>query len=181
MSPASSTLTPKRSIVTGPQAVKATEALRLQQKKDAKWPFSWMDAPPASKQDQTWGHITIPAAAATYTELFAYEVPDGMMFLPTDLFFVVSGTSWNAGDFLWSLDLNSPTSVSAPQSLPIDGYSAVPFALGSFEIPWMLPRAELNFLHSRDVLRMKVRNINLGAGQGSFNGLVKGYLVPSTE
>lgn len=173
-------MSPKRSLVYGPQALVAAESLRQQQTKDKKWPYSWIEAPPGSKQDQGFGYLAIPAAGVV-SEVMAYTVADGLSFYPTHVVFQVLGANWTAGDFLWTMDVNSPVGVSAPQSLPIDGYAAVPFPLGTLEIAWEIPRAERNLLHSRDVLRIKATNVGLGVGAGQFLGLVKGYLLASVE
>ena len=165
----------RHALVYGSDALRAAESLRQQKRKDAAWPYDWEYAPPGSKEDQVVNYVAVPAAGIL-TEVCEYSVADGLHFYPTDVALVLMGVAYSPGDFTWSLTINSPADVAAPQAFTMDGYASVPVSLGTLEIPWKLPRAERNLLHSRDVMRIVVSNVNLGAGGAFFVGVIKGYL-----
>lgn len=169
-----------RTLVYGPDAVRAASALRIQQSKDSLWPYDWEFGAPGSKHDQANDYAVVPAAN-TPTEVVAYQVADGLDFYPQSLVLALIGTSFAPGDFTWSLTVNSPVGVTAAQALPYDGFQNVPFPLGTLERPWDFAPGERNILRSRDVLRIVVNNLNLGQGSGAFVGVIRGRVIPAAR
>lgn len=173
-------MSPVKTLVSGPQALKAAESLRRARRKDDFWPYDWQFAPPGSKMDQATGFVAVPAQNIA-TQVVSYQVPDGMNFYPLGVVLTLIGANYAPGDFTWSLTINSPVGISAAQFLPYDGFQNVPFGLGTLEIPWALPRADRNILHARDTARIVVTVASAGLQQGSFAGVITGYVLDSEK
>lgn len=167
-------------IASGPDAMRATEALRRETARRDTWPYVHVYPPSNSIRRDPVGSVVCPAAAVQVT-ILTFTVPQGFWFYMNQLGLYFNSQTFNFGDFLFTVDKNVPLGGGAFQGVPLTDWQAMPFPWGSpFHGPLTLPRNEL--FAPNDVIRAKVTNVNLGAGAPNFFGAAfGGYLVPATE
>ena len=167
-------------IAAGPDSAKATEALRRAIARRDEWPFPHVYPPLNSIRRTPNGFVVCPAANVQDL-ILAFTVPQGYWFYLQQLGLFFSGSVFNFGDFLFSVDKNTPLGGGTFQGVPLTDLQNIPYPLGNLEVgPWTLPRAEL--FAPNDVIRAKVTNVNLGAGPPNyFAAWLGGYLLPTVE
>lgn len=159
-------------IATGPEAVKAANALRdLEARRDI-WPFPWVYPPESSIRRNPMAAIVSPAiGAVNIAVILAFTVPQGFKFemlgLTIGAFTTGGLPSGNPGDFTFSVDKNTPLgATTVVQGSPLADLQAVPFNLGnpySGEAWFHFGRSET--FAPNDTIRAKV--VNVGGGVGS--------------
>ena len=167
-------------LFTGRDAVRAADKLRALRSNQEMWPYVHIFAPPDSIPVHaiTLVPVAVPAPAAQALVL-QYKVPSGFSFIMTGIVQQYNGGTFTFGDGLWTVDRNTPLGGSNVQASPVQGLTALPTPIGSFQVtgPWMLPRAYE--FQPIDIVRSKFTNVSLAPGllvSGFF-----GYLVPWTE
>jgi hypothetical protein len=164
-------------ILTGPALIKASQSLKTLHDKQAAWPYDWEHRPPGSRQAIAFGSIVAPTQG-TQAQILQYNVPDSLQYVPSCLVFEIVGSAWNPGDFLFTLDVNQPIGSVSVQGVPFTGYGAVPFPLGTRQIPWQIQAGENDKLKANDQVRVKVTNVNVTAGSPNyFNAVLLGYTM----
>lgn len=176
------TLDRRVQVFTGPDSVRAADEVRKRRENQENWPYKHVYPPVNSIPVHAITTALIPTpVAASQVEVLAYQVPSGYLFiLQAVVQAVYPTTPFVPGDFIWTVDVNTPLGVTSVQSAPVQGLTAIPVQLGSFtaSAPWRLNRAyEFQPL---DILRSKATT---GTGNvGAPNYLVSGffgYLVPA--
>lgn len=173
---------PKR-IATGPESIRAAESIRraIRDRRN-QWPYPHVYPPETSERRDPMGWCGVPAAgSANQALILQFSVPSGYYFYLAELgLFYDNSQSFNFGDFLFTVDQNTPLGGTPITQLPLTDWQAIPFPLGSINHgPLTLPRAEL--FSPEDVIRAKVTNVNLGGGGGSFGAWLGGWIIPTTE
>jgi len=172
------------SVLQGPDAIAAAQALREERALKSHWPFPWCFPPPGAIRvtagADTSGTLAVPVAG-TPTQGLLYTVDEGFQFALEALVveYLNSGSPglWNPGDALWSLTLNQPVGVTTFQGSPIQGFSNVDVPLGTLQIPWPLECAEM--FQPNDAIRSVFTNVALGTGaQNYFKTLLLGWKWP---
>lgn len=158
-------------ISQGPESVKAADALRRDQERRDLWPYAWVYPPPASERRNPEGYIVTPAVSATPVLVFQYKVPSGFQFELQSVMFCAVTTGYvpigNPGDFLFTINKNTPSAGTAPQGSPLADLQLVPFPFGSpIQGPVELARSE-NF-QPTDIVSLFVTNISGAVGSPNF-------------
>ena len=169
-----------RRIAIGPESIRAANAIRkaIETRRDA-WPYPHIYSPETSVWRDPMGWIATPQQTVQ-SLILQFNVPSGFYFYMAQLGLFYSGSTFNFGDFLFTVDQNTPLGASPITQLPLDDWQAIPFPLGSTGYgPLELPRAEL--FSPEDQIRAKVLNNNLGGGAGTFGAWFGGWLIPTTE
>jgi len=174
-------------LVAGQQQVAAAESLRRKKRAEDAWPFAWTQAPPRSKHVFQSGFLAAPDPATGIQEVLEYRVDDGFDFCLSDLVLQVIG-NWLPGDFTFSLDINSPIGVTSANTLPYKDYQNIQVTMGGngpgapLASPAPVRSGELSILRARDVLRVKVTNINVPIGNPQFFiAAIWGWVFPSGQ
>jgi hypothetical protein len=125
------------------------------------------------------GFVASPLVGAQVVVL-AFSVPSGFWFYLKQLGLYYQGAPANPGDFLFTVDRNSPLGLAGQGSVLTD-LNNVTFPFGSFANgPIELPRTEL--IAPTDLLQVKVTNVGAGVGTGTwFGAYFGGWLVPTIE
>jgi len=169
-----------RRIAIGPESVRAATAIQdaIQGRRDA-WPFPHVYPPETSERRDPMGQCGVPAAG-TQAQILQFAVPSGFYFYLAQLGLFASGSNYNFGDFIFTVDQDTPLGATPATSIPLVDWQSIPFPLGDVgHGPITLPRAEL--FAPENVIRAKVLNVNLGGGGGSFGAWFGGWLIPATE
>lgn len=169
-----------RHIAYGPDAVRAAATIKAELDRRNAWPFPHIYAPVNSIRRDPCGTVVCPAQDAQVT-ILTFAIPQGFYFYMSQLGLFFNSSTFNPGDFLFTVDKNVPLGGGALQGVPLTDWQNIPFPWGGFQNgPWNLSRNEL-FAPS-DVIRAKVTNVNLNEGAPNFFGAVfGGYLVPESE
>jgi hypothetical protein len=169
--------------LTGPNTMRGGEAIRREQESRDLWPYPWIMAPKNSECRLPPAFIDSPALG-TPTVILTFSVPSGYVFEMTDLLLGAFTTgqiaAGNPGDFILSVDRNTPIGGGVLQGSPIADWNNIPFNQGSIEHgPLHLPRSRT--FAPETVLRAKVTNNSLGVGPPfQFCAQFGGWLLPDT-
>lgn len=165
-------------VLSGPAAVKAASQLKLQHDKATQWPFNWVEPPPGSRQVFVRGFLPMPAVGVD-TQVLLYKVPDSVQFVLSGIVFEAGPvTAVSPGDVLFTLDVDQPVGAVSAQGVGFTGYSAVPFNLGTRQIPWPIAPGENDVLRSNNQVRVKVTNVNAAAGSPQYVlAILRGYTM----
>lgn len=173
------------SMLQGPEAIAAAQALREERAAKSQWPFPWSFPPPSASRVTAGvgasGTLAVPAAGVA-TQGLLYTVDEGFQFALEAIVVVYLNAGFaglvNPGDFLWSLTLNQPVGVTTFQGSPIQGFNNCDVGLGTLQIPWCLWCAEL--FQPNDAIRSVFTNVNLGAGSPNyFKTILLGWKWPA--
>lgn len=173
-------LTSQKRIAIGPESARAAQAIEraIVERRD-KWPFPHVYPPETSERRDPTGFVPVPAAAAQ-VQILQFNVPSGYYFYLAQLGLFFTGAQFNFGDFIFTVDVNTPLGAPNYVSVPLVDWQSIGFPLGDFgHGPITLPRAEL--FSPEDQVRVKVLNNNLGGGGGSFGAWLGGWIVPVSE
>ena len=126
------------------------------------------------------GFATVPAENVQ-AQILQFNVPSGYYFYLAQVGLFFSGANFNFGDFIFTVDLNTPLGGGIYQSVPLESTGS------RFPSPWETsamdpshcPAADL--FSPEDQIRAKVTNINLGGGGGSFGAWLGGWIIPASE
>jgi hypothetical protein len=170
----------RQRVANGPDAVRAADAVRRAQAQRNEWPYVHVYPPPNSIRRNPTAYINCPAAGVQAT-ILTFGVPSGYWFFMAQLGLFFSSAAFNPGDFLFSVDKNTPLGGGAFQGVPLTDLQNIGFPFGAFANgPWSLARAEL--FAPEDVIRAKVTNVNLAGGAPNvFGAMFGGWLVPAVE
>lgn len=165
-----------KKMVTGVQAVSGARAVMLRKQAEENWPFPWIDPVLRSQHIFQQGFIAAPDPVTGIQEVLELRVPDGSDFYPRWLCLQVKlplQGDWNPGDFTFSIDVNSPIGVPAPAAMPYAYYQNIQVTVGGMPgAPLTNPApfvpGEMSVLHERDIMRVKVININIGIGAPQY-------------
>ena len=166
-------------IATGPQQVKAIDALRRELERRDQWPFPWVFPPPDSLRRNPTGSVLTPAVGVQAT-ILTFTIPQGYQFELVGLLFCAVTTGMvligNPGDYTFSVDRNTPLGGGALQGGPLADLTAVSFPFGSPAIGAMpLPRSET--LAPNDTVRVKITNVAGAAGAPNYGiAMLTGWL-----
>ena len=172
------------SVLQGPAAIHAAQALREQRAADTQWPYPWSYPPPGATRvtagADTSGSLLVPVAA-TPTQGLLYSVDDGFQFaleaLVVEYLNAGAPGAWKPGDATWSLTRNQPVGVFTFQGSPIQGLTNVDVGLGTLQIPWPLECAEL--FQPNDQIRVVFTNTAIGVGDPNhFKAILLGWKWP---
>ena len=167
-------------IAIGPESVRAGQAIQraIEGRRNA-WPFPHVYPPETSERRDPTGWTSVPAANVQ-AQILQFSVPSGYYFYLQQLGLFFEGATFNFGDFLFTVDLNTPLGAPAYQSVPLNDWQSIGFPFGSINHgPLTLPRAEL--FSPEDIIRAKVTNVNLGGGGGSFGAWFGGWIIPASD
>lgn len=162
-------------ILSAAEAVKAARAIEQEQDRRDLWPFPWVYPPPGSKRRNPANFIAVPAVdPATPVLVLQYKVPTGMQFDLTEVMFCAITTGslpiGNPGQFLFTVNRNTPASGTAPQGSPLADLQNVPWNFGTPNQGGMkLSRSEL--FAPTDIISLYVTNVSFG-GVGEPNYIV---------
>lgn len=172
----------RQRIAIGPESVRAAQAIEraIEGRRDA-WPFPHVYPPETSERRDPTGWTAVPAAgAANQALILQFSVPSGYYFYLQQLGLFYSGTGFAFGDFIFTVDQNTPLGGGGFQGVPLVDWQSIGFPFGDIgHGPLTLPRAEL--FSPEDVIRAKVVNVNLGGGGGSFGAWFGGWIIPASE
>jgi hypothetical protein len=163
----------------GPSSIAAAESVRREIARRDQWPYPHVYPPNNSIRRNPTGYVVCPAPAAS-ANILTFTVPQGFWFYMQQLGLYVLNTTFNAGDFLFSVTKNVPLGITTFQGVPLTDLQNIAYNFGSPDHgPVQLPRAEL-FAPS-DVIRANVQNINLGGPPITFAAVFGGYLLPTVD
>lgn len=147
----------------------AAEMLRAQKQfagseKQRKFPYPWLEPPPASIHFSPFGNLTIQNTGSNMVVL-SYTIPEGFTGVLAGVVVDVEATNgtpvaWGAGDIDWSIVLNF-TSISGSPGIPafryFQNFVKIPFTVGQFGAsgtgdPWPIWSGESDLLPSKTVI-----------------------------
>lgn len=166
-------------IASGPDMVRAADAVRRAEKNRDAWPFPHVYPPVNSERRDPMGFIFAPAVAAQDV-ILAFSIPSGFWFYMEYLGLFYQGEAAGPGSFLFTVDRNVPLGLTGQGNVLTD-MGNIPFPVGSFANgPWRLPRTEL--IAPTDLLQAKVTNVSITPGAtNAFGAVFGGWLVPAIE
>jgi hypothetical protein len=166
-------------IASGPDLIRAGDAIRRAEKNRDAWPFPHVYPPVNSKRRNPSGYVLSPAMNAQAL-ILAWQVPSGFNFYMDRLGLYTNITTFNPGDFLFTVDKNTPLGAPGLGAVLTDLYN-FPFPMGGFENgPVRLSRTEL--FEPLDFIRAKVTNVAAGSGAPNyFAAYFGGWLLPAIE
>jgi hypothetical protein len=171
-------------IVSGVEAIRATEKLRREQTHRDEWPYEHIYPPPKSKRVHQEFTLQVSAITpGTQILIGSYQVQNNFRMMFTGLVQLYIGSSaFTPGDgsIVWVLDVNNPIGVTGlVQGYPIQGFSnsGIPkgaYISGVFAPYPLAPMPEI--LGPLDLLSSKV-TITAGITTGAFLTIFEGYLL----
>lgn len=167
---------------TGPDSARAAYAIKQALDRRDAWPYPHVYPPWNSERRNPTGYITAPAAgAANQATILTFTVPSGYWFYLDRLGLFFTGQVWTFGDFLFSVDKNTPLGGGTYQGVPLTDLQNIGFTFGSVAVgPVKLDRCEL--FAPDDVIRAKIINVNIGApGANAFGAWFGGWLIPTVD
>lgn len=166
-------------IANGPDLVRAGDAVRRAEKNRDAWPFPHVYPPVNSIRRNPTGYVVSPSTGSQAL-ILAWTVPSGFWFYMDWLGLYASYGTFTLGDFLFTVDKNTPLGVPGLGAVLTD-LENVPFPFGAFTNgPIRLPRSEL--FSPLDVIRAKVTNVSAPVGSPTtFGAYFGGWLVPAIE
>jgi hypothetical protein len=166
-------------IASGPDLIRAGEAVRRAEKNRDAWPFPHVYPPVNSLRRNPTGYVALPAVASQAV-ILAFSIPSGFWFYLEYVGLYYQGGAINPGDILFTVDRNSPLGATGQGNVLTD-LENVPFPFGSYANgPIRLPRTEL--IAPTDLLQAKGTNVAASAGSPNwFGASFGGWLVPAIE
>lgn len=167
-------------IASGPDLVRAGDAVRRAEKNRDAWPFPHVYPPVNSERRDPVGYTLAPAVGAgNQAVILAFSIPSGFWFYLEQLGLFYAGEAFLPGAFLFTVDRNVPLGLTGQGNVLMD-LGSVPFPMGSFENgPWTLPRTEI--IAPMDLLQAKITNISVTPTTNAFGAWFGGWLVPAIE
>jgi len=170
-------------IASGPDTIRAADAVRRAEKNRDAWPFPHVYPPVNSIRRDPCGSILAPAVGvANQAVILAFQIPSGYWFYLKWLGLYYTGETFTFGSFLFTVDKNVPLDLVGIGNVLTDfGNIPFPFNTSASGIgPVELPRTEL--LAPSDLLQAKVTNVSVTPGApNAFGAYFGGWLVPSIE
>jgi hypothetical protein len=171
-------------IATGPDAMRAANAIREAELRRDSWPYPSVYAPPGAIRRNPEGFILANAVGAVnQAVVLSFAVPSGFDYLlQAVLLAAVPDTlldTLGPGAFTFSIDRNTPLGGGALQGGPLADWSAINFPYGSVAVgPVRLHRCEV--FSPEDIIRVKVVNNTVTPGVPNyFLARFDGYLIPT--
>ena len=168
-------------IASGPDSIRAADAVRRAEKNRDAWPFVHVYPPVNSLARNPSGSCLAPAVGiANQAVILAFQVPSGYWFYLHSLGLYYTGETAGFGAFLYTVDVNVPLGLVGIGNVLTD-FGNIPFPFGGpSNGPLVLDRTRL--LAPSDLLQAKVNNVSVTPGApNSFGAYFGGWLVPSIE
>jgi hypothetical protein len=135
------------------------------------WPFPWVYPPPDSERRNPSGYVVMPAVGAA-AQVLQFQVPSGFQFELQQLMFCSVTTGMvpigNPGDYLWTVNRNTPNTGTAPQGSPLADLQNVPFPFGNPVLRALMPLPRSENFGPTDIIRVYVTNVSGAAGAPNY-------------
>jgi hypothetical protein len=167
-------------LVSGPSAIRAAEALRVEVEKRNDWPFDWVYPPPNSDRVTAIGNALSPlAGVGNQISVVSYTVPSGYQMCLAAVVLAYTGGAFGLADMNWTVDKNTPLGIPALQSSIVQGLASVPIPLGSISPMYSeFPLTRNEPFDAEDLIQAKVW-VSANINGGLFSAILKGWIWPA--